>query len=475
MPDERRASLLREAIVRDRFIPPKIPASFRPKKMIKVVELLEKRHQDMDDRPPPEFDINASYDAINAEFEKTGSLRGLPPRLRRQAPWVFFAQVDKRPHLGQDPAKLKALFDLLHTHRRPRAVVSLLHRFLLYYPLDWKTWDQLRTGTKKLLGQKSQRLEGWRIRSSRFHYIERQGAAKFAKVALKDDMPLSEILTEARLTNELESGRFVRESYIEMLKSLRQTLGTPGRDSDVLSKILAFSLDSDGLRFEFCRGDLANALLEPFAMSEPDPEIRKEIESFLARHYGHPGVQPTRWLGVSRAAQDVMRRWLVGTTLDDFFLILDRTAQQGSQEANRWQYRRAFWGAYYRHGLIRDAWVAAGARARELLQRRRRSGMIQYANLYGGTANDCLLLLKIGGLTIAEWSHTGMCRFWLQGNKSSPHFYREYYEKNAIHRGDPDEAYRHDNSAAYSWQDEFASYIRANTGASVPEEEYLVE
>lgn len=451
-----------------------LPSNFAPLRMSKVLTIVERKFQDIEALPPPQFDPEETYRAIVKEFKATGSLRGLPARQRRQAPWVYFVPFKGKRVLAGDEEYVKALVDLLSHFQRPRDTVSLLHRFLLYYPREWATWAALRKGLLKLLKSPSRRLQGWRDRDEQYSLLDARGAGAFADGLLLADKPITETLRDAHLTGELDRGHFVLEAYTGMLARVQSDLARPKPERGFLRKVVEYSQMPDGLRFDTHRAPLANALLEPFQKGDPPEDLRSEIERFMVRNYRHPGINPGGWLGVSEAAREVMLRWLVGTTLEDFFHVLDQTASAASAEGNRWRYRKAFWSAYHREGYIRDAWVAVGSNAKNVLWKRRGTSLMRYGELEGGTPNDCLLLLRIGSLTIGEWSHTGMCRFWSQLNKSAPAFYRDTYYKQHIYDSAPDEAYRHDSSASYGWQSRFADYIRGNTRAWVPLNGYLL-
>lgn len=503
MKKDARKKHLKEAVRQDMLILPALPKRFEPKASQKALAKVQHTFQDIEEKSPTDFNPEETYDAIDREFSARGHLRELDKSLRRRAPWVFFMSFPDKPPLGGDAKKAQALIDLYHTWRRPRLVASLLRRYLLNYPDDWETHELLRKGIKKLLGHKSQRLQGWRDRNERFHFVEPRGPEKFAAAALATNTPLADVLAEAHLTDELETGRFVEKGYLAMIREMRRALESthpsptrypePSRTASqqaagelalslrrvstlrLVDRVLAYSEAQNELRFSSQRGELANALLEPFSEGDPDPGTRTRIEEFLRRFYGHPGLEPSKWVGASEQARAVFLRWLVRSTLDDFFHVLDRTAQKGSQEEYRWQYRKAFWGAYHRRGFIRDAWVAAGSRARDLLRRHRRTGMFHYADLSGAAPSDCLLLLKIGSMTIAEVSHTGSCRCWLQGNRTAPSLYQPHYMVDQIRYTKPDESFRHHGAQSYSWQYQISSYIRRVTKASVTPKEYILQ
>lgn len=285
---------------------------------------------------------------------------------------------------------------------------------------------------------------------------------------------MADALSDAGLVGELNFGGFVGEVHRASIGLTRKELESKSPTLEKVRMQLEWSQAPRGLNFEDQRGELANALLEPFQNRDPDATLRTELERFLVRNFQHPAINAASWLGASPKAREVMLRWLVGTTLEDFFHILDRTASSASLEGNRWRYRKAFWGAYHRKGFIRDAWVAVGPAAGEILRQTRKRAALQYGQLRGATTNDCILLLRIGTMTIAEWSHTGACRFWRAGNRTAPPIYRHSYERDEIVGSQPDEAITHHGSANYNWQTRIADYLREETNAWLSRKEYAL-
>ena len=60
-----------------------------------------------------------------------------------------------------------------------------------------------------------------------------------------------------------------------------------------------------------------------------------------------PRLTQSGWTSVSPAAKDVMLRWMVSASLEDFFALIARRAQE-----DHWRYRKAFWSAYLKRDYI---------------------------------------------------------------------------------------------------------------------------
>jgi hypothetical protein len=111
----------------------------------------------------------------------------------------------------------------------------------------------------------------------------------------------------------------------------------------------------------------------------------------------------------------IVRRWLTDQSLRQFLDVLDDSALQ-----HQWKFRRAFWEAVYRRGLIGEAWVVFDKVSAKLIFK----GETPFARWEGGGSKQiqngpACLLLRIGSGIVAEWSHNGRCYIWHDINDPS--------------------------------------------------------
>jgi hypothetical protein len=179
--------------------------------------------------------------------------------------------------------------------------------------------------------------------------------------------------------------------------------------------------EDGGLYFSANRKDLVKALLWPWVDRDPPSDIRKRTQSFLLEVVSDPRIDRASWLGTDDTARSVMFRWLARATLEQFLKVVDRVAA-----AHQWEYRRAFWNAYIEKGWVSNAWVAfasnGAAVARQMAKETDDNLMRRFAILGGASPDQAVLLLQIGDLFIADWSHNGKLRIWRRGNSNSPKF-----------------------------------------------------
>jgi chemotaxis protein MotB len=199
------------------------------------------------------------------------------------------------------------------------------------------------------------------------------------------------------------------------------------------------------------------AAIEPFGDTMPGKELRDRFLSFALKLLGDPRVNALRWQGCLKA-RDIACRWLTEQSLRQFFEVVDHVARP-----EHWNYRHAFWNALYEKNYIYDAWVVfdryGAAEARRMFQ-----GKISFAT-FNETVQQghAVLLLRIGSLIIAEWSHTGSCRIWdTSKGESGPQLYKNRYRKVELQaQVNPEGVFGHYNPTGYFWQRKIAEYLRS--------------
>ncbi|MDW8479135.1 MAG: EH signature domain-containing protein [Xanthomonadales bacterium] len=247
----------------------------------------------------------------------------------------------------------------------------------------------------------------------------------------------------------------------------RRSSGPPSVPGRIpLSRVFAWFADPQGsLRFSSWKRLLATAALEPFLNLNPSDETKRALAAFLCRTIGHPILHSSAWYDIDSQLRDVLLRWLVQTSFEDFFRLVDRTA--GNPE--HWVARRNFWYSYLKNNLIDDAWLILGPAASARLDPRGRANL-NAGSLRRGAGTDSThsaLLLKIRGITIAEFSHNRKCRIWLRGNRAAPKLYEREYDYASLTDGCNEEI-PHYGSQNYRWQARISSIIEEHTGIADP-------
>lgn len=443
--------------------------AFEPSRMQRTVEEL-RRLGDRTARPPSPPVLEETLWSVCAAWRANGSLEAVRGRDLRRTPWVLF--YPRRPEgnwLAHDERFLHAWLSWLDERENPRAVTALMREFLSVYPEGLPSFQKIRVALeRKLRDAKSPRLVRWRERSQEFGLLDRMGPSRLVERWPTSRAAVEEYLESAGLGG-LEASHFVEKATEHLLEQMESQLGQTSTGL-VLARLLQW-LEKDGkLRFESLKVRTATALLSPFLNHAPQPELQEEIRSFLCRTIGDPRIRRPAWQGVPEEVRNVLFRWQVSVALEDFFRVLDETALD-----RHWRYRKAFWSAYLERDLIEDAWVVLGPAAariarRDLDTKGEGAGRLRQGDQ--GESSQSVLLMRIAGLTIAEWSHNGRCRIWGEGNRAAPKLYERDYRRPQLMKGnDWDQV--HLRAPEGVWQSKVARHIAHECGIRLSPREYM--
>lgn len=433
----------------------------------RAADEVARRLGDVRPRLPSARDLERTVRRLSQAWDESGSLAGVELRHMRRAPWAFFFPKERPGEwLAGNDDLVADWLRWAEGHRRPRVAVALLLAFLDAYPAELRVFDVMRAALLRLLAAgPSPRLRAWRERCERYGFLESDGPDSFVARWFETDVGFDAYLEGAGLPPGVADSAFVRRATRCLLDRARQAL-TGGRwGARDLEHAFAWLEAAGQLRFRDMTVEVASAFLAPFVGEAPPAYVKDAIQAFLCRVIGDPRLRPQRWQGVPDEIRAVLVRWLVGASLEDFFRVLDETALD-----RHWRYRKAFWRAYLEKGLIDDAWVVLRRKASDMVRRSFRSDPAELVG--GGDSSQSVLLMTIGGLTIAEWSHNGSCRIWKRGSPAAPSLYQRRYTWADL-MGRCDFLQRHTGADRGVWQERVASWIEAETGRSVSRAAYM--
>lgn len=452
---------------------PKAQLELAPVHLRRAVQEVERRIGDLSPRAPAPHDLDQIELSIRRAWKDSASIRSVPPQHLRRAPWVLFrpeGQPDR--WLARVAGFMPAWLSWLADDQRARTVVSLLREFLAAYPHEIEQFDATRRAIGSGLARgRSPRLARWRDRCARFGLLESAAPALLTQYWWDTSVSFEEYGAEAGVVPGLETSAFVRKASEHVLELVETRLRERSATVTWLARALEWFERDGRLRLAGLRIRTAIALLSPFLERDPEAAVREMIQSFLLRLIGDPRSQRARWQGIPDHIRNVLLRWLVRISLEDFFRVLDETAVDA-----HWRYRKAFWSAYLNEEKIADAWVvlgpAAGRKARRDLEAQGGAGKLVLGE--GVESTHSVLLMRIGNLTIAEWSHNGKCWIWTEGKGKPPKLYEpEYRRVDLRERGAWSQV--HSRSDTGHWQDEVARKIDREMGVRVSRTQYMPE
>lgn len=441
-----------------------IPAGVR-RATVDVIRLLG----ELEPRTPASYELEETVRRLDAAWDASGSLRDVEPRHLRRAPWAFFYPKDRPEEwVGHNHPLVRKWLRWLADCGSASAVVAMLRAFLDAYPVKLPVFDDLRRALPVHLSAiETPRTVRWRARCERFGFLERDGPARLVRLWWDVELTFAQFIEEAGLGGGLQASAFVKHATTRLLEDLEAGLGAGRFSRGELAQAFEW-LEHDGkLRFDDLTVAVATALLKPFVESAPQAELKESIQAFLCRTIGDPRVWRQRWHAVPETLRNVLFRWLVGASLEDFFRVLDETALD-----RHWRHRKAFWTAYLKQEAIDDAWVVLGPEAARIFRRGFKAGAAKLLRGTGVEPNHSVLLMRIKGVTIAEWSHNGSCRMWTRGNKAAPKLYEIEYTRSELTDG-CDFRQPHVGAEQGRWQDYVAALIQSETRVRVTSASYM--
>lgn len=405
---------------------------------------------------------------------QTNSLDNLRTQDWRYVPQIFW--------FGDDQvAQNDEIVDLFFTKASARAstkwIKSLIFAYFASFPINSPTLAKIAKRLEAIIIENGKpSLVAWHDRHQRLKLFDPHSAPRYLAGYLLNCDSLDDGLRDLGLDDEVinsASNHFMTASYDAGLLYTRHTLSSGTSELQrVLDRMIEWSLPIDfaakGLRYPQLIGKLAETLLIPWAAKQPAPNIKDVIKKFLLARIGDPRLHPGAWQSINPRATEVFLKWLAGDTLLQFFDLLSKTADE------IWEYRKKFWMAYYNKGAIGDAWFALGRDAEAFgRQLKTRHPELSFGELVGAAANQSVLLMRLGGFVIVEWSHNGKCRFWDETDRRAPMLYLKSYQALQLKDICRFEQIHH-HSLNGTWQRQVASFLRHETQIYVPEYEWMV-
>lgn len=380
------------------------------------------------------------------------------------APWVC---LQGRPRLLDRDTFASEFGRRLAAERQPRLLKAMLHSYLR----DWEEGASATAAAGRMIGRELERHSAawavrWRDRAQRVMLFQSDGLTdRMTDAALSQNGDVRLLLRDLGFTTELlaQSGFHAPlATRLAVRLSRELTTGQPITGAAV-ANVLGFLRTGGTLRFPGERVQLAELLLAPFATRDlANVEAKAALVGFFDELYGDPRSHPKAWVDISQDARRTITRWLARKALDLFFDILSATADP------IWRWRKAFWLALERKGAIDDAWPVFGRQAVEWLARNpaQKKRVSSFATLSGAERKQSVMLMRIGGYVVAEWSHAGSVRIWAQDDARAPALGDYVYSADEV-RADCLYDQRHDGTARYAWQSDLGDWLASRIGVRI--------
>jgi EH_Signature domain len=187
-------------------------------------------------------------------------------------------------------------------------------------------------------------------------------------------------------------------------------------------------------------GEYYEAMLEPFKDRQPKEGVQRVLMQRLIERFRDPRLNvwpvPDGKGGTTRRdlCVSILRRWLSIEYLDLFIKIIETTAVD-----RQFKPRKSFWLKYFEKDKISDVTLILASEADKAARKMQRqlgdAEHMQWAKLGQALSNQSVLLMRLGDLVIAEWSHSGAIRFWKSRDGRAPEFHLQEYTGPQLRNG----------------------------------------
>lgn len=322
-----------------------------------------------------------------------------------------------------------------------------------------------------------ERLNVWRSRDRDWELFSPSDfSAKLSgRLQRSPEVSVRGALVDAGLSNaRAQAADLSRQAFLAHLKL--PISGAQGYDQLHLERIREWKdlmLGESAAWHKDFSAAVINGLLEPWAsFNPPEVEFQKEIQRTLE---GWFGPVPDRWNGVSTLSREILARWKILDVMEAFFQRVGEYAEESGNitMTRQWPYRRQFWLAYYKKGVVASARALIGRGmmgkyGEQALKKRFGKAM---AGLQAQDAQQCGLLLQINDLMLIDLSHNGAAYFFLPSNVRKPSANAASYDRVRLNKL-KDEAKPHHGAEMGLWQRSFEQFIFDHTGIKLKPSDY---
>lgn len=411
---------------------------------------------------PDALELEAVFQQL-MPYVSAGNFDEIPKRLWKRSTWVFWHDGK---NLLTDQKFFSELRKYINTSNPSGLIRSLASIYIREYrnrPHDVKKISELIIPS--LLVAESRSLSHWQNLHKSYEFFDYDKSSSNLSELLNNLYSANEFFIELGVSNEQKSIGLIEDVYLNFLKTFSGKLERNEDRIKHFSKFIDFSFDGQSLRFPQHKIKIIESLLLPWISKKPDEELQNKITKFLIDSFGDLRIKPQNWIGVSDAAKVVFKKWLSGAALEQFFEIIS-----DYQEDGKWEYRKAFWMAYYNDDLIDDVWVIFKRRHYNET-RNRLDENLGFGIVDSNGKSVAAIIIKIGSFIFSEWSGVGKCRAWNENDSRAPRLYKNSYSEHELKAISLYEII-HRFSEKYSWQATLSNFIYENIGVSMPSFKY---
>ena len=423
-----------------------------PQNNLEDLEEISENHGDRGTKVPNREDLRQIYHSFIAAHQ-TGRLHTEFDSLRRTRllAWALTYSEGGLPRIVDTPQLSDALGLI-----EDRFCISALRGVFDALLQTWDTpnTERLRAFVKRhLIGYEGHRTFIQRLRANMMWYCEENGATQLAMTLLRSRVKLSEVWSFLGLPDHTHSYRYfgaVAEAYISLNRSVDQEAVT-----DVIEFVKKHNNDKTSRT-------VLSKLIEGLGLDASE-DLRPPVQSYILREWGDPRITSgeVRWRDISNEAKQIFTTWITKEDLRFFFDVVAKACND-----QKFTYRKTFWLAYLEHISFCRPVLRRNA---EYLFRNDPQTLQYYrerrpATLTGGNSNQHAFIIQMGNYTFVEFSTAAACYVYNNANHLFQLGDSEYHITEFRNQLWADHRVIHRNSEKYSWQRDFASWLKSNLG-----------
>ncbi|MDR9779593.1 EH signature domain-containing protein [Rhizobium redzepovicii] len=397
----------------------------------------------------------------------------------RDAIWCLW---EAKPSLAEHQDVLERIVEEVDRSERRKLFRTLATVYLMHFQADRAGMEQVSSVLQRGSVRWGEPFSGYQ--SDYALYDPVLGPRNIAALALKKDVSPADAM-ESLGFGALDA----RSGFTEAVTRDLFIALADGAEPDHmkrLAKVRSYALDSrNELIFRGFDLEIAEALMKPFLGKPPEKSIKDTFLNFIVSIFGDPRLPRSsgRWDRFP-SIKALVVSWLTEQSLRQFLDIVGRTIDDRDDQ-QMWLYRRAFWEAAHRKGIIQGAWVVFGEDGASLA-RHHFGKNIDFGRFTGGRVQrtHAVLLLQIGRGIVADWSHDGKVNIWSDASEAgAPKLYKKQYSADEVtitrSRYDintPQHLMKtHSAPGSYSWQRVVAERIYRMTNTRLLDSDYAVK
>lgn len=442
---------------------------------------------------PPNLALRLRQDLAQAASR---GLVTLPRKLWRQLPYAWF--VENEPPLEElYPEWVSRYWDVVLPHALRQGRHRIRRWLSPAFSVYCMEFNAQNPAFVRFAGRLDALLAAAELEGSAYQrwqqelafFSPRQAPGRIAQWLVSEPerdrlrAPIQHLLQQQQLPESVLVRRLGQASFEEALKAPPERLRTePALRNRLFAWADALAAQNLPVAKSPQRIAMAHAVLKPWVSVSPTGELRRELTRWLLQQYGDPrdARHRTAWVGIDEDARQLLLRWLAGDSLQGFLSVLRETAD------HTWPYREKFWMAYFDEELITEAWLVLGPQAegqylRLASQTKGRGGYASFARGSQVQAEQSALLLRMGNLLFAEWSHNGALRAFELNSPICPQLYQRIYDASALRRPSLDfheglnkePQLSHKYSERSQWQDKARNFIAKHLSVRMPRDRYF--